>query len=156
MRTTNTHLDKNGEGEIVCPKCSKTKTITAALALIVKATVNVKCSCGHRFAISLERRKFERKDVCLPGKLYEVGSSNAICDVTITSVSPSGLAFKTDLCANIDLDSILEIEMPLGDSGMVAREQLSIKHVNRSCIGAEFSQEQYNYDLDFYFTPPRR
>jgi hypothetical protein len=155
MRPTNTHLDKNGEGEITCPKCSKTKTITAALELILKATVNVKCSCGHRFAVSLERRKFERTDVCLPGKIYAVGSSNAICDVTITSVSPNGLAFKTGSGANIDFDNILEIEMPLGDSGMVAREQLSIKHINRFYIGAEFSQEQYNYDLDFYLTPPR-
>jgi hypothetical protein len=155
MRPINTPLNKDGEGEITCPKCSKTKTITAALALILKTTVNVQCSCGYRFAVSLERRKFERAKVCLPGKIYAVGSSNAICDVTITSVSPNGLAFKIGSGATIDFDSILEIEMPLGDSGMVAREQLSIKHMNRSCIGADFSQEQYNYDLDFYLIPPR-
>jgi hypothetical protein len=147
MRPTNTHLDQHGEGEITCPKCGKTKTIAAALELITKPTVNVKCSCGHRFAISLERRKFKRTNVWLPGKIYKVGSSTPICNVTITSVSPNGLAFKIDPDADIDFDHILEIEMPLGDSGMVAREQLSIKHINRSYIGAEFSQEQYNYDL---------
>ena len=152
MRTTNIHLDKNGEGDITCPKCGKTKPITAAIELIVKATVNIKCSCGHQFATSLERRKFERKNVCLAGKIYEVGSSHAICDVTITSVSPNGLAFETSRRANIALDSTLEIEIPLGDSGIIAREQLSIKHINRSDIGAEFSQEQYNYDLDFYLS----
>jgi hypothetical protein len=149
MRVTNAHLNKNGEGRISCPKCRKTKTITANLKLILKAVVHVKCACGHRFAISLERRKFERQDVCLPGRIYKVGSSNPICDVTITSVSPNGLAFK---CANIALERILEIEIPLGDSGMVAREQLSIKHIDRACIGAEFSQEQYNYELDFYLS----
>ena len=80
------------------------------------------------------------------------GSSHAISDVTITSVSPNGLAFETGSYENIALDSILEIEIPLGDAGMVAREQLSIKHINRSDIGAEFSQQQYNYDLDFYLS----
>lgn len=116
--------------------------------------VNIKCACGHRFAVSLKRRKFERQDVSLPGKIYEVESNNPICNVTITSVSHNGLAFKTDSCANIAFDRIVEIEIPLGDPGIVAREQLSIKHIDRACIGAGFSQEQYNYELDFYLSSP--
>ena len=152
MSEIQTHLDKNREGEIICPKCGKTKTITAALDLIVKPTVNVKCACGHRFAISFDRRKFKRKDVRIPGTIHEVDSNHTFCDVTIISLASGGLSFETKSLENFAIDSILEIEFPLGDSEIIAREQITIKHLSHFLVGAEFSQTQYDHDLDFYIS----
>ena len=144
MSVIQTHLNKNCEGEITCPKCGKTRDITAALDLIMKPVVNVKCPCGHRFAVSFNRRMLDRKCVCLTGTLYYVDSNQALFDVTITSLSSNGLSFVTNAVENLAIGGSLEIEFPLGDAGMVAMEPITIKHLNHSLVGAEFCQAHYD------------
>ncbi len=144
MSVIQTHLNKNFEGEITCPKCGKTRSITAAFDLIMKPAVNIKCPCGHRFAVSLDRRMLDRKRMCLTGTLYPVDSNQELFDVTITSLSSNGLSFETNGVENLAIGSSLEIEFPLGDSGIVVREPITIKHLNHSLVGAEFCQAHYD------------
>ncbi|MEE8302195.1 MAG: hypothetical protein V3S24_07150 [Candidatus Tectomicrobia bacterium] len=149
-------VNHNKEGEITCPKCSKMKTITATPQLLTKRAIKVKCSCGHSFSVSLDYRRFFRRNVEIPGVLYQVGSTEILCNVTITSLSISGVGFTTKSLHNIYINSAFEIEFKLDDdSDATIREAIAIRRINGLHVGAEFSeQEKYNYELDFYMAPP--
>ena len=144
MSIIQAHLNRNCEGEVTCPKCGKTRNITATLDLIIKPAVNVKCLCGHRFAVSLDRRMLDRKRISLTGALYHVDSNQTLFHVTITSLSSNGLSFETNAVENLAIGDSLEIEFPLGDAGIVAREPITIKHLKHCQVGAEFCQAHYD------------
>lgn len=150
------HLDSNYEGEITCPQCGKTKPVTVTPEQIFKPTTNLQCECGHSFDVAFERRKFKRKDVRILGKIYDVKSNDFICEVTITSLSQSGLAFRVPFekisLENFANDKLMEISFPYGGNRMTAREQIKIRYVIGCLVGAEFSQKQYDSDLDLYLS----
>ncbi len=148
-------VNHNKEGEITCPKCSKMKTISASSQLLNKRAIKVKCSCGHSFSVSLDHRRFLRKNIEIPGVLYQADSTELLCNVTITSLSVSGIGFTTKSLHNIYINSAFEIEFKLDDnSDATIREAIAIRRINGLHVGAEFSeQEKYNYELDFYMAP---
>lgn len=156
MSVIKIHLNNNSEGEITCPQCAKIKTITVAPGQFVEPTINLQCECGYSFAVAFDRRKFKRKDVRIPGKIYDVKSNNFICEVTITSLSQSGLAFRVPFekisLENLASDSLVEISFPFGGNRMVARERIKIRYIKGCLVGAEFAQKQYDSDLDLYLS----
>ncbi len=155
MSVIKIHVNHNKEGEITCPKCSKMKTISATPQLLTKRAIKVKCSCGHSFSVSLDYRRFFRRNVGIPGVLYQAESTKLLCNVTITSLSVSGIGFSTKSLHNIYINSAFEIEFKLDDdSDATIREAIVIRRINGLSVGAEFSeQEKYNYELDFYMSP---
>src|SRR5512147_1120175 len=91
MTMQKVYLDENNAITVSCPRCSKSRTIDATPFLksqgTVKLTYRFKCTycdCGHKECadckvdnctngnsniIAIERRKFFRKKVDLPGSL---------------------------------------------------------------------------------------
>ena len=155
MSVIKIHVNHNNEGEITCPECSKMKTISATSQLLTKRAIKVKCSCGHSFSVSLDHRRFTRKNIEIPGVLYQAESTEILCNVTITSLSVSGIGFTTKSLHNIYIDSAFEIEFKLDDDpDATIREAIVIRRISGLNVGAEFSeQEKYNYELDFYMAP---
>ena len=152
MSALKVHVGSNNQGEITCPKCRKMKTINASHLLLTKRAIKVKCSCGHSFRVSLDYRHYFRKSVQLPATLYKVHSDDIIAEVTVTSLSVSGLGFEATSLNNIYISSLFEIEFKLDDdSNAIIRERIRIKRINGLIVGAEFSeQDKYSYELDFY------
>ena len=152
MSALKVHVGANNQGEITCPKCRKMKTINASHHLLTKRAIKVKCSCGHSFRVSLDYRHHFRKSVQLPATLYKVNSDDIIDEVTVTSLSVSGLGFEATSLNNIYISSFFEIEFKLDDdSDAIIRERIRIKRINGLIVGAEFSeQDKYSYELDFY------
>ena len=61
IRPVKIFVNSANEGEIVCPKCEKTKTIHLSNNRITTKPIRVKCNCGYSFSIVLEYRNYHRK-----------------------------------------------------------------------------------------------
>lgn len=89
-----------------------------------------------------------RKSVSLTATLYSINSNHALFNVTLTSLSASGLSFESNASGHLAVGGKLEIEFPLGDAGMIAREAITIKHLRDDGVGAEFVEAHYDPDSD--------
>lgn len=155
MPITKVLVDRNNQGQITCPKCNKMKTINASRNLLTKKAIKVKCTCGHAFSVALDYRSFFRKNVKLSGTLHRISSDEILSNITITSLSVSGIGFETTSLSDIYINSSFEVEFKLDDhSHTVIRERICIKRISGLTVGAEFAEhDRYNFDLDFYIAP---
>lgn len=143
---------------IICPQCKKSKTINVEkyknLAKAIK--MNIKCACGHKFAILLERRKFYRKDCSLDG--FISNSKNARIMVTVRDISKKGIQF--DLKQNFVLKEgdQYNIEFNLDDGQKTTIEkEIIIKSMHGQHVGVEFTNvDGISFDdrkIGFYLMP---
>ncbi len=140
--------DADGKATFVCPSCSASISIDVTEHLKTPAAVrtNCNCKCGNTFKAILERRQNKRVDSNLKGiyiRLVE-GKETGHGLVAIKDISPSGVRMK--LNAAIELtprDKLVVILFQNEQTGKsLIREHGSIKYLNTSHIGAEFSQEE--------------
>jgi C4-type Zn-finger protein len=152
MQTVKIFVNSANEGDIVCPKCEKTKTIHLSQARIPHKPIRVKCNCGYSFSIVLEYRKYHRKPVSITGKLIDPQTQEEIAEIVVASLSVVGVGFELKSAASVAMNGVYEIVFTLDDNlDSTIREQIVVKRVNGDSIGAEFfDQEKYNYELDFY------
>jgi hypothetical protein len=152
MQIIKIYVNNANEGEIVCPKCEKTKTIHLSNDRIPHKPIRVKCNCGYSFSIVLEYRKYYRKTVSIPGKLVHIQTGEDIAKIVVTSLSVVGVGFELKSTGSVTVNGVYYIVFTLDDSLESAiREAIVVKRVSGSNIGAEFcDQEKYNYELDFY------
>ena len=152
MQIIKIYVNNANEGEIVCPKCEKTKTIHLSNDRIPQKPIRVKCNCGYSFSIVLEYRKYYRKTVSIPGKLVHIQTGEDIAKIVVTSLSVVGVGFEVKSTGSVTANGVYYIVFTLDDSLESAiREAIVVKRVSGSNIGAEFcDQEKYNYELDFY------
>ena len=61
IRPVKIFVNSANEGEIVCPKCEKTKTIHLLNNRITTKPIRVKCNCGYSFSIVLEAPELSPK-----------------------------------------------------------------------------------------------
>jgi hypothetical protein len=155
MPVLKVRVGSNNQGQITCPKCSKVKSINATHHLLTKKAIKVRCSCGHSFKVSLDYRHYFRKNVRLPATLYKPHSDDILSEVTLTSLSVSGIGFETTSLHDIYISSLFEIEFKLDDnSDTHIRETICIKRITGFVVGAEFTeQDKYCFELDFYLAP---
>jgi uncharacterized Zn-finger protein len=155
MKLRKVYINDEQEGEIICPRCKKKKTINVSNRRIPQKPIKIKCYCGHTFNIELEYRKHHRKIVNIPGKIFQRYSNKEIDDVIVISLSVTGLGFETRSLSDIKINDLLEIEFTLDDDfDSIVREEIVVKRVEGNFIGAEFfDQDKYHYELDFYIMP---
>lgn len=152
MEPIKVYMDSENEGEITCPNCEKKKVINVTNYRIVKKPIKVKCRCGYSFSIILEHRRYDRRNVTIPGKLFQIPSKKEVDDILIKSISVTGIGFETKSLTTIQVGDNFEIVFTLDDNfDSAVRERITIKRVKGNFIGAEFlDKDKYNYELDFY------
>ena len=79
------------QATIICPKCdvSRTANIEKLLKSEIQIKINCKCKCGHTFKAIIERRKYYRKNIELPGLFYSINDMKKTFMV-VKDVSRSG------------------------------------------------------------------
>jgi hypothetical protein len=134
-------MDSENEGEITCPNYH-----------IAKKPIKVKCRCGYNFSIILEHRRYHRRSVTIPGKLFQISSKKEVDDILIKSLSVTGIGFEMKSLPAMKVGDSFEIVFTLDDNfESSVREQITIKRVKGNFVGAEFlDKDSYNYELDFY------
>ena len=57
------YLSAKGQGVAICPQCTEPSQVSGSAYRDLHAPLTVTCSCGHRFTILLNTRRFYRKTV---------------------------------------------------------------------------------------------
>ena len=147
----------DGQAGILCPHCLKRTTIDASKYVDVQRPLKVQCGCGHTFAVIFKARKFNRKDVHLPGR-YTKSVADGPEMIILKDLSLTGLKFQTRLAHDIQVDDVLKVDFVLDNpQGSRIVKTVRVKYVQGRVIGAEFRDRQaYNTELTYYRSPDLR
>jgi hypothetical protein len=139
----------NGDcATFICPKCevSRTANVGKFLKFDIRIRINCKCKCGHQFRAIIERRKFFRKDIELPGFFYSL-SDKKMTAMVVTDISRSGCKIKINPMNNTFVPGErVYMEFNLDDAPKsLIRKEATIRSSKEQFIGLEFDAiEQYD------------
>jgi hypothetical protein len=138
-------LTKSGKAGISCPECGKTKLMDIERFSHRDKEIRLKitCKCNHIFSVFLERRKYVRRGVNLPGVLI---ASKKKYSIFIIEVSRLGLKIRTEKVLDLNPDDKVVIEFILDDAGRSRiSKKVVIRKIDQQYINVEFLSQQH-YD----------
>lgn len=121
---------KEGRSWIVCPHCEKGRWMDVANDYVGK---KAKCACGKIFEIFFMRRKCDRKNVEILGKLENKRS--AIYPITLKDLSLQGVGFVI-YSATVAVGE--EYDITFSFSGHTVETTVKIVSVRSGIIGGQF------------------
>ena len=139
MTEKKTFINEENKATFVCPKCERTTIAdVSAYKNIEKAVkLNAKCTCGHRYSVLLERRKYYRKATNLPGNL-RAGKSKF--PMIVKDLSRTGLKLELRNPVKFEKDQILDVEFHLDDAqNSLIQQPIRVRSSTGQTVGAEFS-----------------
>lgn len=139
------HISSNNTATFVCPNCENTSTVDVSKYAKVdkRVTVNVKCRCGHRFTVVLEKRKKYRKETNLPGNYVNLNAANDKGIMVVLDISSSGLKLKLNVKRNFKSGDALRVSFNLDDKRRTRIEKkVVVQNVNGNFIGVAFAPEE--------------
>jgi hypothetical protein len=152
------YINKDDSATFVCPQCQRSKTVDVSHYMSIDRAIKVKCrcSCGHAYAVMLERRRHYRKMANLPGVYTLLAGAKQIDrgPMNVIDVSRSGLKLQpvSSTRRRFQVGEKLLVEFQLDDqTKSQLKKEVVVKTVDRQFIGTEFVQDNY-YDnaLGFY------
>lgn len=162
MTVKKIYANEHEKGVIVCDQCGKTKAIDIAGFKSLGKPLKVKCPCNHVFFISIEVRKFYRKNTRLVGEYAKVSEDIAQGlekgSMTVEDLSRTGIGFRTKSKHNVRENDIIRVKFVLDDDKQsVVSKSAVVKRVKDVFIGAEFldfdAYNESNRTLGFYLMP---
>ncbi|MFQ5904430.1 MAG: hypothetical protein ACE5JO_12155 [Candidatus Binatia bacterium] len=147
------YVNNNNESSIMCIQCGKIKITNISRYKNLHRPLKIKCGCESIFYIVLEIRNYYRKKVNLHGTYRNIFYNTDIGEMSVESLSRTGIGFKTNLKNNIKINDILKIEFVL-DNGRKSTlcKMVTVRHTNGRFIGAEFCDKR-DAVLGFYLLP---
>ena len=139
---------------VTCPHCGKSKEFPNLQLSKIKPPLRAKCSCSQVFELDINRRRFDRKPVELPGQLFARTPDAVPMDIVIVDLSVGGIGFVSpDL--ELREGQICTVIFKLDDATQTAvTEDVIVRNIRGNAVGAEFvTNGGYNFDLDFYLMP---
>ena len=154
--TEKVYITSKQMATFVCPKCSRSKTVSvseyANIDKLIK--VNVKCPCGHAYTSLLEKRKQYRKTTSLPGSFVHFIDGRPVNKgvLTVEDISANGLKLKLNAPQGFSIGDNMEVEFNLDDkSRTLIKKRVIVKNINGPFIGVEFGPaEAMEKALGFY------
>jgi c-di-GMP-binding flagellar brake protein YcgR len=107
-----------------------------------KDKVIVKCFCGHKFAVIIERRKQYRKATNFPGQYKHIVDGRVIDQglMTVIDLSRTGMKIKLNVKRELDIGTRLVLEFRLDDTHRsFIQKEVEVKKVFDQELGVEFT-----------------
>ncbi len=160
--TIRVYLNPDKEGAVTCPKCGLGRKVKLAQQdkYVGGKRVKIYCKrCDEAFQGSLDHRRYIRMPVQFPGKVCSVDTQrpeqSVVQYIMVTSLSVAGVGFRVSPKAQIVVNDMLDIHFRLDDAEhFVVQERIIVRRVLGRFIGAEYTQDIYRYELDFYILRP--
>lgn len=153
---TSFYVDKDNKATIVCPGCGKSKIIDASKYMGVDGPVKIKFKfkCGHCaqkqkktasaeikvnpvHILTLERRKFYRKNVNLPGTFIDARGKKT--EILIIDVSRTGLRFKLEFPWPVKSEDSVSVEFHLDNAAKtLIKKNARVKKISGLLVSVEF------------------
>ena len=154
--TDKVYISSQQMATFVCPKCSRSKTVSvskyAHLDKLIK--VNVKCPCGHAYTSILEKRKQYRKETHLSGTYVHFldGRPANRGLMTVKDISANGMKLKLNVELICDVGDLLDVEFHLDNRNRtLIKKRVIVKNISGPDIGVEFGPtEALDKALGFY------
>lgn len=149
-------ITSNNTATFVCPQCGNVTTANVAkfAAIDKRVTVKCNCSCGHRFSVSLEKRRQYRKTTDLPG-MYYYRMPNGDEDkgiMRVVDISSTGIKLKLNVERDFPVGEMLRVEFHLDDKRRTFMEKrVIVRNVYKNLVGTSFAaNEGDDPNLGFY------
>ena len=134
-------LDDGNQAVMACSNCFKTSPVSGADYQAVEGMVKIRlqCECGASDAVILERRKYFRKEVRLPGIFMEKHDDLGK-PVQIQNLSVTGMAVRLSDSNGVRIGDKITVEFQAGPDGdKLIRKDAVIRHIEGDLVGMEFS-----------------
>ena len=151
---------QDNKATMVCDQCGKTRIIN--VSDVKHNPQKVRCSCKAEFFISIEGRKFYRKQTKLLGEYVRLGERTGKTQdkgrMIVTDLSRGGLGFSTESPHNLRVQDIIQVTFNLDDTKRSeVNKRAVVRRVASSFVGAEFldldAYGESNRALGFYLIP---
>lgn len=146
----------NNTATFVCPQCGNATSTNVAKYATIKqrVTVSCRCSCGHQFDVSLEKRRQYRKETDLPGVFYfqRANGETDKGNMRVMDISSTGLKLKLNVARQFQEGDSLRVEFHLDDKRRTLMEKaVVVRNVHKNIVGTSFVQGQSDDpNLGFY------
>ena len=136
---------------ITCPKCGLKKNADVTNFKDTHKRLKAKCKCGEVFRLSLDFRKYLRKNILLTGEYY-LPEKDEQGQVIIEDISTNGINFATLKPHNFSKNESVELKLTFDDLiGTEIHTFVKIKWISDRNVGAQFTNpKSLEKDLGFY------
>ena len=150
----------NATATLLCEQCGKTRVIN--ISAVKSNPQKIRCSCRHEFFVSIEVRKFYRKQTRLPGEYVHLSEKTSQRPdkrrMIVENLSRGGLGFSTERPHNLRVQDMIQVTFHLDDAKRSAiTKRAVVRRAEGYSVGAEFldldTSSDSNRALGFYLMP---
>ncbi len=146
-------INEENFATFVCPKCtlSQDTDVTKYKQINKEVRLKIKCTCGHLYSVTLERRKQFRKETDIPGKYSYCDASGTVKSgsLVITNISRAGLKLQSRLMQGLQIGDKLNIEFSIGDQvHTLIKKEVIVRVISKLFIGVEFCSYDVSIPMD--------
>jgi hypothetical protein len=139
---------------LVCPHCSKSKTVNASLFRGIAGNLNIRCNCGDAFECFIDFRSCYRKQVMLGGVFLNAATQES-GEMVVGDISYTGIRFSPVKPHGLSPGDIVNLDFTLDDlKRSRVRRRAVVFRVQGDAVGSAFDAGQSrDSDLNFYLLP---
>ncbi|QTA87961.1 PilZ domain-containing protein [Desulfonema magnum] len=146
--TKKVFINNDNLATFVCPECNKATTADVSDQMQVNKVVKIQhtCACGYSQTVLLERRKYYRKYVNIPGEYF---LNQKKMPMTVRDLSRSGLKFELTEERRLKVGDKLVVQFVLDNPQHTRiQKEVIIKKISGLYIGTEFCSRDPNNPID--------
>lgn len=162
MISKRVRVNKENLAAIKCPHCATLKLISVKKFKGDKHSLNVKCTCGNSFSVSLDFRAKYRKSTNILGKYSKIEPNIAASKTPqqkckIVDLSLTGVALSMPGPHELRAGDELVISFTLDDNVATAiQRRVVVRVIGQGFVGCQFDEVEspvYDKALGFYLMP---
>ena len=138
------YVSEDNTAVIICESCGRQKRLVRIGDEYSGRPVRVHCTCGSVFFILLERRRYFRKNVDLPG-LYLKPPQSGEKEMFVRDISLGGLRFETVEDNDLREGDIIRVRFRLDDPHRTKIDRsVVVRYVRYRMVGVEYFKDDPN------------
>jgi hypothetical protein len=159
MAHAQAYVDETDRFVMVCPQCGNIKHVylnsIKAIRGRKKRNLKVRCTCQSIFSVSLNYRRFYRKQTRLLGSYRNLSNRKEKGEIQVTNLSMSGIGFITVSSNALSVGDKIKLNFTLDDNKQSEIEKSGIvRWIDGFNVGCEFADtSQPDTNLGFYLMP---
>lgn len=139
MRRSKVFVDENDEALVACPKCGKTKKADISSFKRKKIrNLQAKCPCRSSFPISLEYRRFNRRETSLDGHYMNLSDGNERGKMRVINLSLGGVGLINFSLSQFKIGDRVNLSFTLDDQKKSEIDLIGVvKHMVDRYVGCD-------------------
>ena len=147
MATHKVFVDENDEGVVICPECGRAKRVNlSSFKGRNERNLRAKCSCQSLFPVSLEFRRFHRRETSLDGHYMNLSDRNEKGEMRVINLSSAGIGLINLSLCRFNIGDRVNLSFTLDDNKKSEIDLIGVvKHMTDRYVGCDL-QNTYRID----------